>query len=119
MQCTKFLKPLSCTCCIIRHCISHEFVKMDGYRSRQRCWEKQENCVRLTTPGPAIGLLHQFFCSVNGQPLGLGGVTREHRAQPPGSTGQANDSTWAGALDHRFCTAPRGESLSRPHIPSL
>lgn len=29
---------------------------------------------------------------MNGQLLGLEGVTREHRAEPPGFKGQANDS---------------------------
>lgn len=40
---------------------------------------RSRKTVRLTAPWPAISLLHRLFCSVNGQPSGLWGVTREHR----------------------------------------
>lgn len=106
MQCTKFLKPSSSGCCIIRCCILMNLLKWmftgqarDVGRSRKAVLQRMRQ---------AISLLYLFFCSVNGQLLGLGGVTRAHWAELPGSKGQANDSTGAGALKHWLCTAPRG-----------
>lgn len=82
----------------------HEFVKMD-FTGQAECWQKQNSRVAAHVTGhqPSLPLLPQCEWL-----LGLGGVARAHWAEPPGSKGQANDSTGAGALNHWLCTAPRG-----------